>query len=326
MVLAVFDLEEELAQEGLVVLLAQHLVALGKVIAFLHFETFQRLDQLHGVLAPAEGGLLHSELEGIHGLVVRLHVAVRQRARRIDLLEPGDSLIEELLVRWRIEHPFQHRDIAVDADKTLDLVAEAGKIGGLGDGAVSGPLVLLRQAEIVGLVADRDSVASEEDAEQAIEVSADLGKKRGHVGAAERDARSADHLAARLLDLVSVSIARGLTPGIIGIGDMPLLAHFVDEIGRKGDGLGGGIIERAEGIAVALARGDGRVEAHTDHVDDLLLGKHRHAGETDVGKKTALVRVDLVLDHQLLRLAAPHIGLGFVVRHDELDRPAVDAT
>ena len=35
--------------------------------------------------------------------------------------------------------------------------------------------------------------------------------------------------------------------------------------------------------------------------------------------------VDLVLDHQLLGLAAADVGLGFVVGDDELDRPAVDA-
>ena len=35
--------------------------------------------------------------------------------------------------------------------------------------------------------------------------------------------------------------------------------------------------------------------------------------------------VDLVLDQKLLDLAASDVGLGFVVRHHDLDRPAVDA-
>ena len=35
--------------------------------------------------------------------------------------------------------------------------------------------------------------------------------------------------------------------------------------------------------------------------------------------------VDLVLHHELLGFAASYVGLGLVVRHDELDRPAVDA-
>src|SRR6516164_1893053 len=37
------------------------------------------------------------------------------------------------------------------------------------------------------------------------------------------------------------------------------------------------------------------------------------------------VHVDLVFDQQLLDLAAPDVGLGLVVRHDQLDWPTVDA-
>src|SRR6185437_9572617 len=65
-VLAVLDVEEELAQEGLVVLLAQGLVALGEVVARLHLQALERLDQLRSVLAPLEAGLLHAELEEVH--------------------------------------------------------------------------------------------------------------------------------------------------------------------------------------------------------------------------------------------------------------------
>jgi hypothetical protein len=49
-----------------------------EVVPFLHLEPFQGLDQLRRILAAAESRLLHSDLEGIHGLVVRLHVAVWQ--------------------------------------------------------------------------------------------------------------------------------------------------------------------------------------------------------------------------------------------------------
>ena len=35
--------------------------------------------------------------------------------------------------------------------------------------------------------------------------------------------------------------------------------------------------------------------------------------------------VDLVLVQELLDLAASDVGLGLVVGHDQLDRPAVDA-
>src|SRR5687767_3418207 len=54
LVLAAAHLEHELAHEGLVVLLAQELVALREVLALLHLEAFERLDQLHRVLAPLE--------------------------------------------------------------------------------------------------------------------------------------------------------------------------------------------------------------------------------------------------------------------------------
>ena len=135
----------------------------------------------------------------------------------------------------------------------------------------------------------------------------------------------AGDLAARLLDLLHVGIARRLAPGIVGIGDVPLLAHLVDEIGRERDRLRRRVVERPEAVAVALGRGQRGVEAHADHVDDLVLLEHRHAGEADVGEEAAEMDVDLVLDHQLLGLAAADVGLGFVVRDHQLDRPAVDA-
>src|SRR5262245_40339876 len=80
-VLVVFDVEDEFADEGLVVFLPERLVALGEVVALLDLHPFQRLDQLHRVLTPAEARLLHAELEEVDRLEVRLHVAVGQRAR-----------------------------------------------------------------------------------------------------------------------------------------------------------------------------------------------------------------------------------------------------
>src|SRR5208282_2680886 len=76
--------------------------------------------------------------------------------------------------------------------------------------------------------------------------------------------------------------------------------------------------------AVALARGDGGVEADADHVDDLLLRPDRHAGQAHVGEEAAHVDVDVVLDRQLLRLAPADVGFGFVVLHVQLDGSAVD--
>src|SRR5215470_223648 len=52
LVLAPAQLEHELPREGLVVLPAEGLVALREVVALLHLEALERLDELHGVLAP----------------------------------------------------------------------------------------------------------------------------------------------------------------------------------------------------------------------------------------------------------------------------------
>src|SRR5262245_58139406 len=112
-----------------------------------------------------------------------------------------------------IERPFEHRHVAVDADEALDLVAERRQVDRLGDGAVARPLVLLGEAEIESLIAYCYAVLSEENAEQTIEVALDLRQERRHVGGAQRDAGGADHLAAVLLDLVGIGVARRLAPG-----------------------------------------------------------------------------------------------------------------
>src|SRR2546421_953718 len=103
LVLVVLDREDELAEERLMVFLPQSLVALREVIAFLDLHALEGLDQLHRVFPTTEPGPLDAELQEIHGLEVRLHVAIRQRARRIDLLESGDGLVEEFPVVRRVQ-------------------------------------------------------------------------------------------------------------------------------------------------------------------------------------------------------------------------------
>ena len=205
------------------------------------------------------------------------------------------------------------------------LLPSAGRLVEFGDRAVAGPLVFLGDAEVESLVADRHPVLAEEDAEHAVEVAGDLGKERRHVRGPERNSGRLYHLAARLLDLLRVSVARGLPPRIVRVGDMPSLAQLIDEVGRKGHGLRWGVVEWPETVAVALGRRECRVEAYADDVDDLVLLENRHAGQADVGEEAAQVDVDLVLDQELLGLAAADVGLELIVRHDQLDRPAVDA-
>src|SRR5439155_20078699 len=86
LVLVVLDREDELAQERLVIFLPDRLVALREVVALLDLHALQGLDQVVRVLAAAESRLLHAVLQEFHPLDVRLHVAVRQRSGRIDLL------------------------------------------------------------------------------------------------------------------------------------------------------------------------------------------------------------------------------------------------
>src|SRR5438132_7189923 len=161
----VTDFEDELANKGLVVVLAERLVSLREVVALLDLQTLERLDELHRILAPAEARLLHAELQEVHRLVVRLHVPVGQRAAWIDLLEPRHGLVEELLVRSGVQRRVEHRHVAIDPDKALDLVAKGWQVRGLGNGAVARPLILLREAEVVRLVTNGHAILAEEDPE-----------------------------------------------------------------------------------------------------------------------------------------------------------------
>src|SRR5439155_1098457 len=69
-VLVVLDVEDELAEEGLVVLPPQRLVSLGEVVRLLDLHAFQGLDDLHRVFTAAEARLLGAELEEVDGLEV----------------------------------------------------------------------------------------------------------------------------------------------------------------------------------------------------------------------------------------------------------------
>ena len=216
---AALDLEDELPHEGLMVLGAQVLVALREVVAFLHVETFEGLDEVHRVLAALELRLLDAELEAVHRLEVRLDVAVGQRVVGRDRLQRRQRVLVEFLVVGRIERPLEHRDVAVDADEAVDLVAERRQARGHRHRAVAGDLVFLGEAEVVALVDDVDRVLAEEDDEQAVEIAADLRQERRHVGGSERNAGGADDAAARLLDRLGIGVPGRLAPGVVGKGD-----------------------------------------------------------------------------------------------------------
>src|SRR5262245_2671429 len=103
LVLVPAELEQELSREGLVILLAQGLVPLREVVALLHLEALEGLDELHRVPAVPEARLLHADLEHVDALEVRLHVAVRQRPGRVDRLQARGGVLEEALVGGRVQ-------------------------------------------------------------------------------------------------------------------------------------------------------------------------------------------------------------------------------
>jgi len=74
----------------------------------------------------------------------------------------------------RIERTRLNRDISVDADEAFNLVTQCRKVGGLCNRAIAGPLLLLGQAQIIGLVADGHTIFAEEDAKQPVELTGDL--------------------------------------------------------------------------------------------------------------------------------------------------------
>src|SRR6185503_1377311 len=109
LVLAAPDLADELAQEGLMIFLAERLVALREVVALLHLQPFERFDQLHRVLAATELALLHADLERVHSLVVRLCVAIGIRVAGVDLRQALLGFVEELVERRRIKRAGEDR-------------------------------------------------------------------------------------------------------------------------------------------------------------------------------------------------------------------------
>src|SRR5215470_9535652 len=222
--LAVAHLEDELAHEGLVVLLAERLVALREVVGLLDLHALEGLDELHAILAPAELRPLHAELEEVDALEVGLHVAVGQRHPQRS--QARDRVVEELLVVRGVELALEQRNVAIHAHEPVGLGPHRGQAGGHRDGAVAGDLRLLGNAQVVALVHERDALRPEEDPEEAVEVPADLTEEGGHVRGGQRNAGGAGHFATVLLDLLDVGVLGRLAPRVVRVGHVPLLGHL----------------------------------------------------------------------------------------------------
>src|SRR5271167_992881 len=271
MVFPVLDFEDELTREGLMVFFAQHLVAGREIGAFLYFEGFERGNQLWRVFASLKMRFLDPELKRVDRLEVGLHVTVGERPRGVDLFQAGERLVIESVQVRRVERLVEHRQIAVDADKSLDLLAQRRQLGRGGDGAVAGKFVFLGEPKVIALIDKVDRIRAKENKKQAVEISTDLRQEGRHVGGAEWYAERADDLAAILLDAGRIGVTGRLAPGVVGISDVPALAELIYQVRGKRLRLRRREVEAAEHVTAAFAGGQGRVEADPDHVDDLVF-------------------------------------------------------
>jgi hypothetical protein len=84
------------------------------------------------------------------------------------------------------------------------------------------------------------------------------------------------------------------------------------------------VIVDAEAYAVACRGRQRGVEAYADHVDDVGVVPHRHAGDADVGQEAADMNVDIILLHHLRGLLTGDSRRTFVVGDHQFDRTAVN--
>ena len=134
--------------------LAQRLVALREVVAFLHFEAFKRFDQLVGVGRPLNFDISIRPSRRSSPRSSTAHSG-RATGRTDRFRQPRLGLVEELVKRRRVERSGKDRNVTVDADEAVDLGADGRHVGEFDDGAVAGKFILLGQTEIVGLIGDR---------------------------------------------------------------------------------------------------------------------------------------------------------------------------
>src|SRR5437667_90218 len=119
-VLAVLDVEDELADERPVVLFPHGLVALREVVAFLHLQALEGFDELHRVLVASDAALLHAD-------------PVRAEEDAEQPVEVARDLREE---RRHVRGPERNAGAADDlAPGLLDLL-DVGVTGGLAPGVV----------------------------------------------------------------------------------------------------------------------------------------------------------------------------------------------
>src|SRR5437899_2059104 len=133
------------------------------------------------------------------------------------------------------------------------------------------------------------------------------------------------HLAAELLDRRLELAAVRLAHRVVGVEDVDLLAHLVDDVPGEAVGLHPRVGLVAEVLLVELRRPHELGARHRIPVDRLVLLGDVHHGHGGAARDGANDELDVVLEDQLLGLAHGGRGLGLVVLGDHLDLVAEHA-
>ena len=185
-------------------------------------------------------------------------------------------------------------------------------------------LHLLVEAHVLGLGVEGDRQRADEGRQQHLGIGRDLRQVGHEVLGIERHRDAAEHLAARLLDVVLGFLVGALAPGIVGIDDRPFLAEVFDAPrhagGRDRIGVGAGAEREARAFrAGRLGRLAGR------EVDRLELGRDRDRGEHHAGMHRADDELGIAALDQVAQLARAAGRIGFGVFGRQLDLAAGDA-
>ena len=141
----------------------------------------------------------------------------------------------------------------------------------------------------------------------------------------ERRAGDADHLAAELLERGLELAPVGLAHRVVGVEDVDLLAHLVDDVLGEPGGLHPRVRLVREVVLVEL-RGPHELGARDRvPVDGLVLLGDVHHRQRRAAGDGADQQLHVVLQDELLGLADGRRGLGLVVLGDDLDLVAEDA-
>ena len=189
-----------------------------------------------------------------------------------------------------------------------------------------GHLVLLRHPERVELRHQSQRVGTGERQEEHVGVRLVDGAEPGaEVLRVERRAGHADHLAAELLERGLELAPVGLAHRVVGVEDVDLLAHLVDDVLRQAGRLHARVRLVREVILVELRRAHELGAGDRVPVDGLVLLGDVHHRQRRAAGDGADQQLHVVLKDQLLGLADGRGGLGLVVLGDDLDLVAEDA-